>query len=244
MPIPAGAELKIYWNINSNLAINTLGLEVTGNPVFNQALADLIGPIVKSAFTNLLAAQFAPGNSLVRVGIRDLRADHLPEFRETAAAAPATGTGDSLPASVALCVTLRTATAGKSGRGRVYLSGFGEAVNAASGIATAPASAAAVAFIDNLRTSLPAQGVSLAVLTRPQPDVVITKTTTPVSGPVETRILSHQTAKSGLTHRVTIVESRNNTWETQRRRTNGRGALPTALDAVFKLGEGISVAPA
>lgn len=235
MPIPAGAEVKLYWSLNAQLAMNVIGVEITGNPSFGQALADTIGAAIKATFTANLAPQIATSNSLVRVGIRDLRADHLPEFRDSGAAVAGTGAGDAMPGQAACCVTLRTAGAGKSFRGRTYISGFTEAANGASGLILAAASTAAVTFMQVVNQNLTSNGMRMAVLTRPQDDVVITKTTTPLGGPAEVKVLSHQTQKPGAVHTVTAFESRNAFWESQRKRVNGRGALPTSLDAAFKL---------
>lgn len=233
MAIPAGAELKLQWVFNGNGAVNVIGMIVTGAPTFGQALADTIGSAVKSAFTSQLATHIATNNGLVRVSIRDLRGDHLPEFRDTGATALGTGVGDSLPSQTALCLTLRTAGSGKSFRGRVYLGGYTETVNSANGAASQAAATASIAFLQAIDTSLTSSGLRLAVLTRPQPDVVITRVTTTSGGTTETKILSHQTAKSGTARQVTLIESRNLAWETQRRRNNGRGSVPTGFNAAM-----------
>lgn len=231
MVVPSGAELKLYWGINANGAVNVVGLIITGNPVFNQALADTVGSAVKSAFTSNLAPHISTGSGLVRVGVRDLRGDHLPEFRDTGATAAGTGTGDALPSHVALCITLRTAGSGKSFRGRVYLGGYTETVNQAGGTCSQAAATGSIGFLTAIDTALTSSGLRLAVLTRPQLDTVITRTVTQANGTTETTILSHQTAKQGAARQVTLVESRNLNWETQRRRNNGRGSLPTIFNA-------------
>lgn len=231
MVVPLGAELKLYWGIAGNGAVNVLGMIVTGNPVFNQALAESVGSAVKSAFTSNLAVRIGNGSALVRVGVRDLRGDHLPEFRDTGAQAPGTAVGDPLPAHVALCLTLRTAGSGKSFRGRTYLGGFTETDNSTQGTCTQAAATSSIAFITAIDTALTASGLRLAVLTRPQLDTVISKTVTQTNGTTETTIMSHQTAKSGSAKQVTVVESRNLQWETQRRRNNGRGALPAIFNS-------------
>jgi hypothetical protein len=223
--------MRLLWSVSGNLAINVIGMVITGNPVFNQALAETIGSAVKGAFTTNLAPRMAANCTLVRVGIRDLRSPNLPEFRDTGTIPPGTGVGDPLPGSLAAVVTLRTAGSGKSFRGRVYISGFCEAENSSAGAASAAVGTSIVAFITAIDTAITGSGLRLAVLTRPQDDIVITETTTHSNGTTTARQLSHQTAKSGAARQVTIIENRNATWETQRRRVNGRGVVPSLLDA-------------
>jgi len=136
-----------------------------------------------------------------------------------------------MPSSVAAVVTLRTAGSGKSFRGRIYFSGFTETDNMAGGAATPAVGTSMVAFVQAVDTAITGSGLRLAVLTRPQDDIVITETTTHGDGTTTARRLSHQTAKSGVARQVTVIENRNAIWETQKRRTNGRGLAPTALEA-------------
>jgi hypothetical protein len=229
--IPSGAQVRLLWNINGQLGINVLGLVITGNPVFNQALADSFGSAIKGAFNTNLAARLAPTASLVRVGVRDLRSPNLPEFRDTTTITPGTGTGDAMPGHIAAVVTLRTAGSGKSFRGRVYFGGFTETENTATGNASAAVGTSIVAFVTAIDAAVTPAGFRLAVLTRPQDDIVVNETTTHSDGTTTVRRLSHQTAKSGFARQVTIIENRNATWETQRRRINSRGQVPTLLDS-------------
>jgi hypothetical protein len=231
LQVPSGAQLRLLWNVNNQLGVNVIGMLITGNPVFNQALAETIGSAIKGAFTANLAPRMATTTTLVRVGVRDLRSPNLPEFRDTGTIPPGTGTGDTMPASVCAVATLRTAGSGKSFRGRIYYSGFTETENTANGVASAAVGTAIVAFTQAIDTALQGSGLRLAVLTKPQDQVIVTATTTHSDGSTTVRTLSRQTAKSGRANQVTIVENRNATWETQRRRTNGRGGIPTLLDA-------------
>jgi hypothetical protein len=230
LQISNAAQLRLLWSVNNQLAINVIGLLITGNPVINQALAETIGSAVKGAFTSNLAPRMAASTTLVRVGIRDLRSPNLPEFRDTGTIPPGTGVGDTMPPSTCAVVTLRTAGSGKSFRGRIYFSGFTETENTANGAASAAVGTSIVAFAQAIDTAVTGPGFRMAVLTRPQDDIVINATTTHSNGTTTVRQLSHQTAKSGSAKQVTIWENRNATWETQRRRTNGRGLVPTLLD--------------
>jgi hypothetical protein len=140
-----------------------------------------------------------------------------------------------MPGNVALVITHRSSLATKSGRGRTYVGGWAETVNGANGSATAAAQTAALGWITAVANALTTNFGGFAVITRPQPDVVITKTITD-GGITETQILSHQTAKPGQVHVITLSESRNLSWESQRRRINSRGLPPATLL------EGVSVA--
>lgn len=232
LQITNGLQLKLYYNITSQLAINVMGMTPSGTVTVNQALAETIGAMVKSAWTAQLGPHMNTSNQLVRVGIRDLRIANLPEFRDTGA--PVSGTGgvsEALPAYVALVVTLRTAKAGKSFRGRVYLPGWSESENVAGGVSSGASGIAAVAFINAIGTGLQSSALKLAVLSYPSEDITIDQTTTHADGTKTVRRLSHETAKVGGAEPVTIVENRNATWEVQRRRVNARGGLPTFLTA-------------
>lgn len=232
--VPNGAEIKLYFSVGGQLAVNTFGARVVSPAtVIGQSTADALGSAIKAAFTAQVAVQMATTTQLVRVGVRDLRQNNMTEFRDTGAAVAGTApTSDGLPASVAQCVTLRTAGAGKSFRGRVFLSGWAEAANGPNGTQIAGAATAGVNFVGAVSTALVNNGMQMAVLTRPQKDVVIQRITTETDGTERTDVLSHQTAKPGATHDLTSLESRTSNWESQRRRTNGRGVSPSMMQAV------------
>ena len=100
------------------------------------------------------------------------------EFLDTGAQASGVGVTEPLPAAVALCVTLRTAGAGKRFRGRIYVPGWSEAQNDANGLTASTASTAAVAFINAINTGLTPSNLALGVLSRPAFASITTKETT------------------------------------------------------------------
>jgi hypothetical protein len=232
LQIANAAQLRLLWSVNSALAINVLGASHTGSVVFNQALADTLGAAIKAAFVTNLAPLCTASVALARVGIRSLSSPHLTEFRDTGALALGTAVGDSLPAGVALCITLRTAESGKIARGRCYLPGFAESQNDSLGTTSAATATAAVAFVTAVRSALTASNLTLAVLSRPAYEQRLERTTLVPGQPDVVDLLSHTTPKSGSFRNVTSVESRNNRWEFQRRRDNGRGVAPTLLEPV------------
>ena len=233
--VTGAAQLKLYGLLNGQLMMNVLGCEITGNPVFGQALADTLGTAIKNAWVTNMQPRCTSGVSLVRVGIRNLNLDNQNEYRDAGAAVVGNAVGDSLPGQNALVVSLRADGAGKSFRGRVYIGGFAEAENTATGVASANATTAAGNFVGAINTALQASSMRLAILTLPQPDIRITKITTIDGTVTETRTLSHQTQKPGAFHRVAFISVGNTVWDTQRRRNNSRGAPPTLIANAFSM---------
>lgn len=225
------AQVRLLWSLNGNLGVNVLGASHTGSVVFNQGLADTLGAAIKAAYNSHLSAVQNGATSLVRVGIRSLSSANLQEWLDQGAPVGGAGAGDPLPANVSLCLTLRTGQSGKSFRGRAFLGGWSEANNNSSGVADTPVVTAALAFMQAVRDALTASGLTLAVLTRPQYEQIVERTTIVPGEENQVDRISHQTAKPGRFTNITSVESRSNTWETQRRRVNGRGAVPAMFDA-------------
>lgn len=208
--------------------MNALSAIVTGSVTVNQALANALGSAIKSIWTSNVGPLCA-ATTFARVGVRDLRQPAQTEFLDTGAVATSTGTGDPLPSHIAFCVTLRTALAGKSNTGRVYMSGWSEAENDANGVALSAVGAAAVAFITGIDTNLKSNGMALGVMSRPAFRQTLVRTTFYADGSTETDTLSDSSAKSGIVHQVSTIQSRDLRWETQRRRSNSRTVVPTLL---------------
>ena len=235
--VPDGAQLRLLWAINNQLAVNVLAAHITGAVTFNQSLADTLGSAIKGAFTAQLATHMGAGTQLVRVGIRDVRSVGQTEFRDTGAAVAGTGVGDNMPGEVAAVMTLRTAGSGKSFRGRCYLSGWTEAENTSAGLQSTAVGTSGIAFLQGVNTALSGSGMELGVMTRPQEDVRLVETTTHQDGTTTVRTLSHQVAKDGAVRKVTSIENRTIFWESQRRRVNNRGTPPalTTFTAAVEL---------
>lgn len=227
MQVAGAAQLRLLWALGSGEgAVNVLGLVVTGNPVFDQTFANTVGAAVKSACTTTWASSLATNVSLARVGLRDLRTDDQPEFRDTGAVVVGTATGDILPRAASVLITLRTAKAGKSFRGRVYLPGASELNNDTVGLGTSTINTAGVAFINAVNSAITSSGIVLGVLSRPAEQQTLVETTFHADGTTTARTLSRTTAKSGQVNRVTSVEARDTRWQYQRRRDNGRTLAP------------------
>lgn len=230
LQISGAAQLKLYYSVNSTLVINVMGAIITGNPIFNQALANTIGSAIKGNFAAGPGPLMPSTSILARVGLRDLRQPNLPEFRDTGATAAGSGAAsDALPPGLAICLTLRTAGSGKSFRGRTYISGWNEAQNTASGAQAVGAATAAINYVNFIDTTLKGSGMALGVLSYPSEKKVLTETTFHTDGSSTVRVLSTTKAKTGSVNQVTSVENRQALWEHQRRRDNGRGVPPTAF---------------
>lgn len=217
-------QVRLLWLIQTETAFNVLNFRATSSVVVNQALADSLGTQIKPSFAAQWAGHVAAGSSLQKVGVRDLRVANQAEYVDSGAAQNGGAAADALPPQDAVVVTLRTAKAGRSYRGRVYLPGLSELDNTSAGVTSTAANTAAAAFINDIASRLQPLGLFLAVLSRPHDQVVITAVTTHSDGTTTSRVLSHETAKTGEINDVTLVQVRNARTETQRRRNNGRGA--------------------
>lgn len=204
--ITNAAIVRLIWaRAGAPYAINVLGALNTGPATFNQALADTLGASIKAAFgTSGFNGAVSSDISLSQVGVRSIATANQPEFPDANAAVAGIDVSDPLPAQTSLCVTLRTANAGSSYRGRVYLPGFAEANNDTDGTCSSGATAVALAFVNAIKSSMASSGLTMAVLSRPREAKVIPAVTI--------------TAKSGFATAVDLVMVRDRVWDTQRRR--------------------------
>lgn len=215
------AQLRLIWGLNTNVfaAINVLGVSKPAGITITQTLANTIGAAVRAALSSSgLAAELHTATSLNKVGLRDISAPNLTEFFDTGAAVPGTATGDVLPRQTALVVTLRTAKAGASFRGRVYIGGFSELANQTGANAAPTTTAACGAFVSAVKAALVTNGMDLGIVARPSEARVETVTVTHPDGTTSSKTKSHPARPGGVTP-VTTVEVRNAVWDSQRRRT-------------------------
>lgn len=164
--VPNAALARLIWTSGGTpFQINVIGYAKSAALVVDQALADALSTAWKAAFTSSGYAALVPTTiALAQVALRDISQPNRPEF--IGAGTPTAGTaaaGKRLPPQTALCVTLRTALAGKSFRGRVYLGGWHDTANQADGTASAAATTAARSFVNS---SAPPAGLTLAVVSR------------------------------------------------------------------------------
>lgn len=167
--VPNSALVKLVWgSATGNVSVNVIGYSKAAGFTIDQSVADAVKARIHTVFaTSGLQPLIPTGLGLNTVSIRDISSPNLPEF--TGAGARIAGTaaaGKILPPQVAVCVTLRTARAGKSYRGRVYLGSWHDSVLDASGAATAAATTAAQSFIDLIRQNAGNASLGLAIVSR------------------------------------------------------------------------------
>lgn len=217
--VPNAALVTLRWNQGTTVFYNVLGAFAPGTTTINQALANTLSSAVMSAFTGgTLISQLHTTTALGKVSIRDIRNPDLPDLVGSATGAVGTGTGDPLPLGNSICVTLRTAGAGASKRGRVYIGGLTETANDTTGKIGAAANTAAVAFITAIGSAMTSNGLSLAVVSRPAERVQTVVTTYHADGTTDVKT-STSSARTGGVTTVSLVEARNTNWDTQRRRS-------------------------
>lgn len=222
-------QVRLLGTVAAQGSVNVLHARKGAGLVISQALANTVGAAIKAAWTTRFSTLCGSNTSLVRIGLRDLTAANQPEFLDTGGAVGGVTAGDPLPAQVAACVTLRTQFSGKSNRGRVYIGGFNETENIGAGAMSTAVAAAVVAFVGDVQAALTASTMTLAILSRPAYAFVDTRSWTLPNGTTQVDTIGRGNARPGAIEPVTIIQSRNTAWETQRRRNNGRGGLPTTL---------------
>lgn len=205
--ISNAAQLKLNWAGPSRTWVNVFG--ALGNPTLptiSQTLANTLMTAFSASLTSSgLAALLGTGVSLQSVAIRSLNAPNQAEFVSNVAPAAGAGVGDLLPLSAAACITVRTALAGKSFRGRMYITGFTEAQNDATGRILTAANSASQSFVNGLAVNLASNGLAFAVLSFARDSITIPEKTIP--------------GKAGFATAATAFIARNNKWESQRKRT-------------------------
>ena len=156
--------ITITWALSgTDWAINQLHALLPPTDVVDSALATAWAADIEAAHGASALDTFQPTTvTLSRVDVRDLREPALPAFSASMTSA-GTAVGELLPRGTALVVTKRTAQAGPSYRGRMYVPGFAESANTTGGRATSAASAAALAFVEGLADAASARGHTLAV---------------------------------------------------------------------------------
>lgn len=205
--IPNAALLTLNWSGETRTWKNVIGCVGTGGlPTIDQALANALftGISTAAGFTAMLA-HFASTVIFESISIRDIHAPNLPEFTSQGTPVSGGGTLDALPLSVAAVVTIRTAKAGKSFRGRTYFSGWDEASNDAQGRSVGFVNTSAESAMTSINSILAGHSMTVAVLSRPQDAKTIPARSIP--------------ARTGQATPVSAFITRNNKWESQRRRT-------------------------
>jgi hypothetical protein len=137
--IPNCARVRLNWQLpDGKVGHNVLYAQWAGTPLLTPAVAETIrtGIVAGTAWTNVALA-IHPTASFLGVTLLDVRSSTGIEINSTGPATPGTATGTAMPDEVAVCITLRTATRGPSGRGRFYVPGLSGSTMAAGGVIVA-----------------------------------------------------------------------------------------------------------
>lgn len=231
--VPGAVQVRLLWSIQqSGSMINVIGGQKLAGTV-NQATADQLGAAIKSAFTSGLFSTHISGQVFLgAVGLRDISSANLAEFLDSGTAVGGTATDDELPSGNALVITLRTAKAGQSFRGRIYLGGFSEASNGATATVDPAVVTDSVNFVQAISSAMTASGFKLAVVSRPSDITQEVTTITHANGSVDT-ITKNVKPRPGGVEPVTLIEARNAIWDSQRRRS-APGSTSTLLRGIAR----------
>lgn len=122
LTVPNGAQMTLRWLTGTENMYNVIGLYVNPGFVIDQSTANSLSAVVLAAWASSNISTYVDaGTSIATVGVRDLRTANLPEYFQSPGPNSGGDVGEKCPNSMALCVTHRTAKAGKSFRGRSYM---------------------------------------------------------------------------------------------------------------------------
>lgn len=171
--VPSGGQLRVGFQSSNSAVWNVFGLWLGPGAVVDQGVANELASCVTSAWNTALAAAHVDSQTTLQyIDVRDLRQANLPAYAGTFVPIPGTGVGERTSQSIALCITLRTAKAGKSFRGRVYLPfDCGSSFDAETALYTTTAEQAGENYVQMLRQAISnsstlAGNFQLAVLSR------------------------------------------------------------------------------
>jgi hypothetical protein len=124
--IPNCIQVVLNWSLeDGKLAHNVLHGRVTGSFTPTAPIAQAIfAGLSSGANWTPIASALAATTLFTGVSLRDLRVANMPLVSSTGAAVPGSSATEALPNEVAAVVTLRTAFAGRSARGRIYTMGY------------------------------------------------------------------------------------------------------------------------
>jgi hypothetical protein len=166
--IPGVAELKLRWQVNGvRFATNVLHVSNPDGIAINSSLCDAIlaGILADArwtAFTTVLSLDM----NLLGIAMKNLNVPLASEFQDTIGGGAGTGVVKMLPSGVALVVTLKSATGGRTGRGRVYLSGYDTIALGGAGEATNDAVTFSRDFVQAISDAVFAEGFALTIANR------------------------------------------------------------------------------
>jgi hypothetical protein len=131
MADPGALEVTLLWDVYGNRMVNVVHFNIGNGPDVDQAYADLAVDEVVSHMTGMgeIIGLYTTQHILQDVIVRDIRTPLQAPF-SSSTFTPIAGVGSSteVPPELCLLVTLRTGFGGRSGRGRIYFPGPGDAI--------------------------------------------------------------------------------------------------------------------
>jgi len=206
--IPSCVQVGILWFLEGGRsAFNILYGRYGGGFTPSSSIADsILTTLTTGAGWTGLASFLATGTLIGGVHLRDVNSANQPVITNTVAGQAGTSASAALPNEVALCISLRTALAGRSGRGRTFIPGYAtNALGAGNIVAAAARTATDTWATSNLRAAMSSNGLTWVLgLPARQEYMGATGTTHP--------------ARSATSVPITSQGTRDNHWDSQRRR--------------------------
>lgn len=203
---PSTIEIQVKQTGSNGKSANfTCHAQYATTPPSLTTLATALWNSISGAWGTNLAPQMHPNSQITAVWVRDMANVNNPIVVGSGAAIVGTGTGNPLPAEVAIVITENIIKRGKGLKGRMYLSGFVDTASGTTGQISAAGMAAAGGFATALFAAITAQSLTPCVAEVARQQYV---------GLTGTTHLARVAAPVGVTQYVV----RNNEFDTQRRR--------------------------
>jgi len=127
IPVPNVAQVQVHGRIDGQTTINDLYFRSAGPPV-TLAQVQTLGLALDAWVANTILTLLSSAWTYERVRVRDLTTADSFALDIADSAGPGGSGGAFVPQNVAPCVSIRTAFAGRSARGRNYLPGVPQGV--------------------------------------------------------------------------------------------------------------------
>ena len=203
--IPDTVQARFLFNVNGSTQSIVTHFLVPANYSATPTSASALFDSLKALWAANLASHCPTTTIWASVVLRDLRQQAMPEISSTTPPQAGTGTAvDALPRSIAAVLTVRTNSAGRKFRGRMYWGGFSEEANDATGLISAAVKTALDTFASGFLSAANIGGVTFGVAHRPTAFDDITGL--PISPGL------------GFTTPATQILCRDRIWDSQRRR--------------------------
>ncbi len=157
-------QVKFFWALHGLLAMNVIDCRVAASFAPNTSIANIVNTGLVNAITSSgLIGHLASTTVWNATGLLDRRTEGNATITSTNAAIAGTAPGLPLPAQNAVCITKRTARAGKFFRGRTYLMGFAADSLEADGLIPTAIGTACTSFMTTAASVLSTNGLQPAV---------------------------------------------------------------------------------